>query len=278
MTRFFAALALLPSEKEPAPTLEMREEHPHTPLLAVLEGVKLFVDLAEKRGARFGDGGPPDHHQLEAVLWTLALGRVQAKPDSLLTVKVRERASKGGELPLSTLWDLLDHHEARLHQPSRSEVQEEAAEIRRGIKTRFASIREAVDRLTPQGQYREKVLLDEISGAAYVERASLVTGENLAGKVAGRLRKEALERPGNPSTVSSQLADEAADERALADFADRERLAKTVRDAGLSSQELESWYFAIRFGNKAAAELLGRSANQVAQEKSRAKDKLRATR
>ena len=243
------------------------------------------MDLAEKRGTRFGSGGPPDRFQLEAVLWVLAWGYVQTKPDSLLTVKIRERASKEGKLPLSTLLGLLDHHKARLHRPSRSEVEAEASEIRRGIKVGYASIRESIDRLAGQNQDRERVLHDEIPGAAYVERASLVDGQKLPGKVADRLRKEALERPDNPSTVStpgheylSQLVDEVADEHTfLLAFAERERLAKAACDAKLSQQELESWFCANRYGNKEAAELLGRSANQVAQEKARANKKLRAT-
>jgi hypothetical protein len=61
----------------------------------------------------------------------------------------------------------------------------------------------------------------------------------------------------------------------VAAFAAREVLARRAYDAGVSEQEWEAFWAGTLFGNKAAAEIFGRSANQIGQEKHRAEKKLR---
>jgi hypothetical protein len=183
------------------------------------------------------------------------------------------------------LRDTLRSHRKKLRKAAEAEqVPELKAAIRKGIK-RFDSVDLALDRLAfkaqrhiAKGQTHEDVLEEMIPGISYVERAELQSDDEVAGKVANQIRREGLERPDDPDKVLAPGPDSLtkhADELELFAFAQCELLEHEMHEAGLSQQEAESWVFSTILGSdKEAAAVLGRPANQIAQEKLRAKRKL----
>ena len=93
----------------------------------------------------------------------------------------------------------------------------------------------------------------------------------LVNRVANRLGAE-LGYEKRTEVFTEQLEDE---EHELAAFFDKEELSSLIKKAGLSAQELEVFRLFTELKNKEIAERLGRSQNQVAQEKFRATQKLR---
>ena len=259
-------------------------------VLKLVDGMQEFAELMDAVGAKYEDDE-------NAIFWASAIGHLEGMPDPLLVVILRRYFEQPdfGERSLSEFRDLLDHHRSRRARPEEIErSEEEAAKIRQGIK-KYPSFRLALDRLAlkaqtgeGKGQTVDEVLEEMIPGVAYVERAALQDDEDfedLVNRVADRIRREGLERPDKPELVVTpgpellpRVAEELArgiKDREEAALVAREVLAETVRAAGLSRQEVESWAFAELFGNKEAAEVLGRSPGQIAQEKMRANSKIR---
>jgi hypothetical protein len=208
------------------------------------------------------------------------LGHADVKPDSFLRSKLRQVVRReGGEFTLRHLMNLLDRHRQRLAQRIEAEhVEEDVLLVRRGIK-QFGSVKLALEALALRGQTREQVLKEMIPGIAFLEKRGSLDGL-VSGKVANQIRRDAFERPDDPGKVIAvepeQLLEHTDDELELTAFAEREVIAKKIHDASLSLQELESFTLGTIFGNKEAAELLGRPANQVGVEKARAREKLRS--
>ena len=231
-TGFFRALALLPSIRETSPAPVAAEERPRSPFLDLLEGAQAFVDLAEQRGARFGDGGPPDQQQLEAVLGTVAWGYTGDKPDSLLAMKIRERAAAGGDLPLSTLWDLLDHHKMRRARRPRDEDALGRAEAgRRGFSVAQPGVRQDLELVARRDQSLEEVARDALLSAT----AETESVDDLVGEARTLIRQEARER--RPSRRDVVLD--------LDRFAERERALRAGREAGLPPREYELFTYFV---------------------------------
>ncbi len=222
----------------------------------------------------------------------VALAYLERKPDSLLSTRLKHdlRRDDFDEMPIEDFWDLLDYHKGRLTRDSEPErVQRETAAIRRGIK-KYPSFAVALDALRLEGQTRDEVLEEMIPGAAYTEKAELPPGGNLPGRVANAIRKEGrgllppsepqkseefgivgeLKRPETKRPMPPDVPE-------IAEFVTYESLKQDAIKAGLSAQELGSFVFGelLGLGDKKAAEVLGRPAKQVAQEKLRAKRKLR---
>jgi hypothetical protein len=191
--------------------------------------------------------------------------------------------SCGDDLPLGYLPFLLTEYKMRFEQQKIANgLSRKTAEVRQGINTsRHPSVNLALTALSKQGQTREQVLSENIPGIAYIEAAEPSSRGYLSGRVANQLRREGIERPHKPGAVMAtdpedltRLATRRADEQELIVFAYRELIARKTSDSGLSQRELESWVFGELFGNQEAAEVLGRSPNQIAQEKLRAKRKI----
>ena len=195
--------------------------------------------------------------------------------------------SYGDDLPLGYLPFLLAEYENRLEQQKIANgFSRKTAEVRQGINmSRHPSVDLALTALTELGQTREQVLSENIPGLAYIEEADPSSRGSLSGRVANQLRREGIERPDKPGAVTAtdpedltrlatRLATRHADEHELTVFAYRELIARKTNNAGLSRRELESWVLGELFGNQQAAEVLGRSPNQIAQEKFRAKRKI----
>ena len=99
------------------------------------------------------------------------------------------------------------------------------------------------------------MLEEMIPGAAYIERAALPTGENLAGRVANQIRWEVADVSDRRRTVME-----------LAAFAEREALLKKGRDAGLPPREYELFSFFVDnpgATNAEAAQALGVAVGTV---------------
>jgi hypothetical protein len=205
--------------------------------------------------------------------------RAEKKADSLFKKRLKDYLAEGKSLPVPLLLRLLKHHRKRLEVKGGSaRVQEQLRELRPGIK-RFPSVDLALNHLALKGQNEDEVLEEMIPGVAYVEQEDLPPGANLAGKVASQLRREGMERSDKPGMVFApgpeHMLEPSADELELAAFADRELLARKIRDGKLLPRELESLVAGTLLGNKEAAKVLGRAANQIGQEKLRAINKLR---
>jgi hypothetical protein len=181
-----------------------------------------------------------------------------------------------GELDLWEVWEHVEHHRAQLQsRNSGKDTLEEVPRIRSGIK-KYGSVDLALDALAVQGQKREQVLREMIPGVAYVEQSNLTpeSKDKLPGQVASQIRREGLEWPDEPDKVFSPELETLwgyADYREVQAFALRE----FEIDVDASPQELESWEAAVLLGNSEAAQLLGRSANQIGQEKYRTNAKFR---
>jgi hypothetical protein len=223
----------------------------------------------------------------EERVWRLIKEESGYEPNALFKTALKSAEfPKARRWPLLGLRDALRSHRKRWRKAAEAErVPERNAAVRKGIK-RFESVDLALDRLafkaqrhTAEGQTHEDVLEEMIPGIAYVERAELQSDDQVASKVANQIRREGLERPDDPGKVFAPGPDgltKHTDELELFAFAQRELLAHKVHEAGLSRQEAESWMYSILLGSdKKAAAVLGRPANQVAQEKLRAKRKLR---
>jgi hypothetical protein len=208
--------------------------------------------------------------------------RAEKKADSLFKRQLKDYLTDGKSLPVPVLLWLLEHHRERLERKGDSaRLQEQVRELRSGIK-RFPSVELALNGLALEGQNEDEVLEEMIPGVAYVEQENLLPGDNLAGKVASQIRREGMERSDKPGMVFApgpehllEHALEHAHELELAAFANHELLARKIHDSELSSREYESFVFGTLLGNKEAAEVLGRPANQIGQEKFRAINKLR---
>lgn len=247
-----------------------------------VEAFVIFADLlifAEQVEAEGGD--------VEAFALVTAkahLRQAGVEPDPFLRVKLRQLVEKqGGEFELGYLTNLVKRHRQRLtrHTTARR-IEEETGLVRRGIK-KFDSLAFALEALALQGQTHEQVLKDMIPGIAYAEKGELLRDGKLPGKVASQVRREGVERPDEPDKVVAvepgyvlERATQRVDERELTAFAKRELAARRMHDAGLSPQEIASFAFGTIFGNKEAAEILGRPANQVGVERNRARKKLRS--
>ena len=185
-----------------------------------------------------------------------------------------------GELDLWEVWEHVEHHRAQLQsRNSGKDTLEEVPSIRLGIK-KYGSVDLALDALAVQGQKCEQVLREMIPGVAYVEQRNLPpdSKDKLPGRVASQIRREGPEQPHDRGKVFSadlEVLAGFADEVELAIFELREELAQKVNEANLTTQEAESWVAAVVLGNEEAATVLGRSENQVAQEKHRANKKFR---
>ena len=204
--------------------------------------------------------------------------RAEKKADSLFKKRLKDCLAEGKSLPVPRLLRLLKHHRERLEEKGGSaHVQEQVRELRSGIK-KFPSIDLALKHLALKGQNEDEVLEEMIPGVAYVEQEDLPPGDNLAGKVASQIRREGMERSDKPGMVFApgpeHMLEPASDELELAAFVDRELLARKIRDGELSSRERESFLFGTLLGNKEAAKVLGRPANQIGQERFRAMNKL----
>jgi hypothetical protein len=191
--------------------------------------------------------------------------------------------SCGDDLPFGYLPFLLAEYKTRLEQQKIANgLPRKTREMRQGINTsKYPSVNLALTALSKQGQTRDQVLSENIPGIAYIEAAEPSSRGSLSGRVANQLRREGIERPHKPGAVMAtdpedltRLATRRADEQELIVFAYRELIARKTSEAGLSQQELESWVLGERFGNQQAAEMLGRSPNQIAQEKLRANRKI----
>jgi len=185
----------------------------------------------------------------------------------------------GDELPLGYLPFLLAEYKTRLEQQKIvNGLSRKTAEVRQGINTsRYPSVNLALTAISKQGQTREQVLSEYIPGIAYIEAAEPSSRSSLSGRVANQLRREGIERPHKTGAVTAtdpQDLTRLADEQELIAFAYRELIARKTYDAGLTQRELESWVFGELFGNQKAAEVLGRTPNQIAQEKFRARRKI----
>jgi len=182
-----------------------------------------------------------------------------------------------GDLSPAEIWEFLDYHEERPGKAVEDQdTQTLVSRIRRGIKL-YGSLERALDSLGVKGEDRETTLRKHIPGIAYQVQRESLSDEELAGAVANQIRREGPQQPHDPGKVSS------ADLEVLAGFAEEvelaifelQELAQKVNEANLTTQEAESWVAAVVLGNKAAATVLGRSENQVAQEKHRANKKVR---
>jgi hypothetical protein len=222
-------------------------------------------------------------------LLALVAERIGQKPDSLLRVRLKNKElALGKDLPIPRLFALLIYHRERLKQRNEPmHVQEQSKKIRSSIK-RFESVDLALDALALKGQTHDEVLEEMIPGVAYTEKAELPPGGNLPGRVANAIRKEGrgllppsepqksekfgivgeLKRPETKRPIPPDVPE-------IAEFVTYESLKRDAIKAGLSVQELGSFVFGERLGDKKAAEVLGRPAKQVAQEKLHAKRKLR---
>lgn len=193
--------------------------------------------------------------------------------------------SCGDDLPLGYLPFLLVEYKTRLEQQKFvNGLSRKTREVRQGINTsRYPSVNLALTALSKQGQTPEQVLSENIRGIAYIEAAEPSSRGSLSGRVANQLRREGIERPHETDSVTAtdpqyltRLADEQefAYEHELMAFAHRELIARKRHAAGLSQREWESWALGELLGNQEAAEVLGRSPNQIAQEKHRANRKI----
>jgi hypothetical protein len=187
--------------------------------------------------------------------------------------------SYGDDLPLGYLPFLLAEHKTRVQQQKIANgLSRRTREVRQGINTsRHPSVNLALTAISKQGQTREQVLSEYIPGIAYIEAAEPSSRSSLSGRVANQLRREGIERPHKPGAVTATDPEDLtrlADEQELIAFAYRELIARKTYDAGLTQRELESWVFGELFGNQKAAEVLGRTPNQIAQEKFRARHKI----
>jgi len=165
-----------------------------------------------------------------------------------------------------------------------------AARVRSPLKM-YERLRDALGK---EGDPQE-VLLHELPGAvmAEVSRLNAADADEYAafledlGKVKNEARRGVHKVLVNRVShmLSAGLADEkrtdtdleqcSDEEHELATFFDNEELRSLIKKAGLSAQELEVFRLSAELKNKEIAEKLGRSQNQVAQEKFRAMQKLR---
>jgi hypothetical protein len=225
--------------------------------LKLVEGMREFVELMDAVGAKYKD-------RENAIFWAMAIGHLERKPDPLLVNVLRRNLQQPDfdERPLSELWDLIDHHRSRCARPEESErSEEETAAVRPGIR-QYPSVRKALDRHrlraqtnNAKGQSRNDVLQEMIPAAAYIERAALRPGENLASKVANQIRREV-----------ASVSDYRRTARELAAFAEREALLKKGRDARLPPREYELFRFFVDnpgATNAEAAQALGVAVGTV---------------
>jgi hypothetical protein len=213
-------------------------------------------------------------------MWKLAEERVGRKPDSLMVVKLKATLPQVGELSSRYMWELLDSHKARLRENEANDVwkRKQYRRVRRGIK-KYPQIDLALEALALKGQTHEQVLEETIPGIAYVvERIQPLADGKLAGQVASQICREGIEQPHVPGKVFAPGPEHLlghADELGLTAFADRELLEWRAQEANVTEREWESFVLGTLYGNQAAAEICGRSANQVGVEKFRAENKLR---
>ena len=150
----------------------------------------------------------------------------------MLAMKIRERAAAGGDLPLSTLWDLLDNHKIRRARRSRDEdALSRAAASRQGFSVVQPGVRRDLESLARRDQSLEEVAWDALLSAA-AEETSVDGTVREARTLLGR---EARERRPSRQEVAVHLAG----------FAERERTHKAGRDAGLPPREYELFTFFV---------------------------------
>ena len=169
--------------------------------------------------------------------------------------KVRDHAPGGSDLYPSAVLAFIEHHRLRLaraHQSEHAPARE--AEVRRGLSLR--ALEADLLRLAREGESREKVLLDSIRHVvARSGPASPPTGD-LVREVARLVREEAR---GRDQTRHGEVTE-------LAGFAERDKLLKRGRDAGLPPREYELYKFFISnpgATNPQAARTLGVSVGTV---------------
>jgi hypothetical protein len=212
----------------------------------------------------------------EAPIQEFIEERIGQKPPAPIRVRLQQDLQQIGELMPKEIWEFIEHHAARLKGRNRGQdALKRAAEIRRGIK-KFPSLENALDALALEGQKNDEVLEEMIPGVAYVEQVNLPpdSTNKLPGRVASQIRREGLERPDEPNKV---FAPEPETLQGYADYREAQEFAlrEFEIDVNASPQELESWTAAVLLRNKEAAQLLGRAANQIGQEKYRTNAKFR---
>jgi hypothetical protein len=201
-----------------------------------------------------------------------------AKPDAVLRVRLAQH--EVGDLTPRETWAVVAARSARIKKKAKArDLEGRVAMLRGGIK-RYSWMDRALGFWRLSGQSYEEVLLKLIRVLDY-ELGDSYSEAELPGKIASQIRREGIEMPHEPDKVLAQgidlpakVMEGNADEQVAFYFALREQLAQKVNAAKLSNQEQESWFFATLFGNVEAAAVLGRPANQVAQEKFRASKKL----
>lgn len=174
------------------------------------------------------------------------------------------------ELPIPGLYKAIRLLGIRLDRDAEIEHAEEQNPMVRGRMRLKDRHHRALDHLTVEGQRHEEALRERLPGAAYRE-------DYQPAGVAEDVYEEGTERTRKFTVLPTADVPETPDaDPELEAVTDLDALREILDQAGLSTQERESFVFGELLGSKAAAKLLGRPATQIANEKSRARKKLQA--
>lgn len=272
---FFRLLARMPARRQEPPTPEPLSStlpaanKPGEAVLEFFEAVRVHEDLVEYHG-----GGQ------EAHTYLLALGYLGQVPDEALEKTLRRTIRQhSGELELERLWSLLDRHKRRIASTG---PDERVDRVSSGFRQSYGSYREALNTL--HDYYREdetEVLKDAIRDEVCSEGAWLLLDKDIRREVGNRIRREETKAKKNMYAVPLFLPDDLIGEDKdtervdLQAFDAAELLQRLMNRARLSAQEREALFALGRMTSKEAAKELGRSPEQLRQEKLRSVKKLR---
>jgi DNA-binding CsgD family transcriptional regulator len=234
----------------------------------VSETLRVLDELVEYHGGE----------EQGATIYVLALAYLEQKPDAELEDELRRVIRQHrGDLELRRLWNLLDRHSNRV---SRSGATELVKKVRSGFRRSYGSYQEALSTLCEYHREDETVVLkDAIRTEVCSEGAWLLRDKDIMNRVGNRIRREATKAKKDSFASPLLLADDQVSEKMgcvdLEAFDAVERLQQLMNRAGLSAQERESLLILGRMTSKQAAKELGRSPEQLRQEKLRSIKKLR---
>ncbi len=265
-TREDPALRQASNRFQAATTVSSKFEEWSKAVCEFLGAVQLFHDLLERHGGE------------SQLLYVLALGHVEQTPDAALEARLRGLMQQyGDELELQQMWRLLDRDKKRVRStgpPARVE------NIRTGFK-QYGSYATALNALANYYLDNEtEILKDAIRDEVCSEGAWVLPNKDIMNRVGSRIRREATKaREGSFAAPLLLPDDQVSEDRGRVDllaFDAAAHLQQLLNRADLSAQEEESFLILGRMTSKQAAKELGRSPEQIRQEKLRAVLKLRA--
>jgi DNA-binding CsgD family transcriptional regulator len=263
---FFTRVAKI--AEGPATTLEKWAKVASEVVWEVSETLRVIDELVEYHGG--GEQG--------ADIYVLALAYLEQKPDAELEGRLRRIIRQyGDQIELRRLWKLPNRHKRRV---SRTGPSERVEKISSGFRRSYSSYQEALNTLS--NYYREdetEVLKDAIRTEVCSEGAWLLLDRDIMNRAGNRIRRDATKAKRDSFASPLLLPDDRVSEKMgrvdLQAFDAVERLQQLMNRAGLSDKERESFLILGRMTSQQAAKELGRSPEQLRQEKLRSVKKLR---